>query len=56
MAAALTPPIGMNVFVISGMSREVSIQGVFLGTAPFLVAMGVLLALLMLFQIGRAHV
>jgi len=31
------------------MSRDVSIQGVFLGTAPFLVAMGVLLALLMLF-------
>jgi TRAP-type C4-dicarboxylate transport system permease large subunit len=39
----------MNVFVISGMSKEVSIQGVFLGTAPFLVAMALLLALLMLF-------
>ncbi len=45
----ITPPIGMNVFVISGMSKDVSIQGVFLGTAPFLVAMGVLLVLLMLF-------
>jgi len=45
----ITPPVGMNVFVISGMSRDVSIQGVFLGTSPFLVAMGVLLALLMLF-------
>jgi TRAP-type C4-dicarboxylate transport system permease large subunit len=37
----------MNVFVISGMSKDVSIQGVFPGTSPFLVALGVLLALLM---------
>jgi C4-dicarboxylate transporter, DctM subunit len=45
----ITPPVGMNVFVISGMSKDVSIQGVFLGTSPFLVAMGVLLVLLMVF-------
>jgi len=45
----ITPPVGMNVFVISGMSKEVSIQGVFLGTAPFLVAMALLLAILMVF-------
>jgi C4-dicarboxylate transporter DctM subunit len=45
----ITPPVGMNVFVISGMSKEVSIQDVFLGTAPFLVAMAILLALLMVF-------
>ena len=45
----ITPPIGMNVFLIAGMSRDVSIQGVFLGTSPFLVAMAVLLVLLMLF-------
>ena len=45
----ITPPIGMNVFVIAGMSKDVSIQGVFLGTSPFLVAMGLLLVLLMLF-------
>jgi len=45
----ITPPVGMNVFVISGMSKDVSIQGVFLGTSPFLVAMAVLLALLMAF-------
>jgi C4-dicarboxylate transporter DctM subunit len=45
----ITPPIGMNVFLIAGMSRTVSIQAVFLGTSPFLVAMGVLLVLLMLF-------
>jgi TRAP-type C4-dicarboxylate transport system permease large subunit len=31
------------------MSTDVSIQGVFLGTSPFLIAMGVLLALLMVF-------
>src|SRR5262249_19749747 len=36
----ITPPVGMNV---------VAIRGVFLGTAPFLVAMGLLLVLLMLF-------
>jgi len=47
--AVLPPPVGMNVFVISGMSRDVSIQGVFLGTSPFLLAMGILLALLMVF-------
>lgn len=31
------------------MSRAVSIQGVFLGTSPFLVAMAVLLAIVMVF-------
>jgi tripartite ATP-independent transporter DctM subunit len=44
----ITPPVGMNVFVISGMSKGVPIPEVFLGTAPFLVAIAVLLGILML--------
>jgi TRAP-type C4-dicarboxylate transport system permease large subunit len=39
----------LDAFLIAGMSRTVSIQGVFLATSPFLAVMGVLLALLMLF-------
>jgi C4-dicarboxylate transporter DctM subunit len=34
----ITPPIGMNVFVISGVAPDVPIQRIFKGIMPFLVA------------------
>jgi tripartite ATP-independent transporter DctM subunit len=40
-----TPPIGLNVFVVSGLSREVSIGRIFRGVMPFLAADMVKLAI-----------
>jgi tripartite ATP-independent transporter DctM subunit len=34
----ITPPVGLNVFVISGMFREIGAANVFRGVAPFIVA------------------
>lgn len=44
--AMLTPPVGMNVFVVKGVVREVPLEKIFLGVVPFLVANFILLLLL----------
>jgi tripartite ATP-independent transporter DctM subunit len=46
--AMLTPPVGMNVFVVKGVVKDVSLEKVFLGVVPFLVANFILLVLLFL--------
>jgi tripartite ATP-independent transporter DctM subunit len=46
--ALLTPPIGMNVFVVKGVIKDISLEKVFLGVIPFLIADLVLLVLLYL--------
>ena len=45
----ITPPVGVNVYVVSGMERDVSLQTVFKGTMPFLVALVVAAGLLIAF-------
>ncbi len=47
--ALITPPIGMNVFVISGMIREVPMYQVFRGIWPFLASIIVILTLVVAF-------
>ena len=47
--ALITPPIGMNVFVISGMVKDVPMYTIFRGILPFLLAMVLCLALLIVF-------
>jgi C4-dicarboxylate transporter DctM subunit len=47
--ALITPPIGVNVFVISGMVREVPMYTIFRGIVPFLIMMGVCTALVIAF-------
>lgn len=46
--ALLTPPIGMNVFVVKAVIKDISLEKVFLGVIPFLIADFILLALLYL--------
>lgn len=41
--AVVTPPVGINVYVVKGIARDVPIASIFRGTFPFLVAMVVLL-------------
>ena len=44
----ITPPVGMNVFVISGMARDVPMASIFRGILPFFLAMVVCLVLLII--------
>ncbi|MEM2386069.1 MAG: TRAP transporter large permease [Candidatus Bathyarchaeia archaeon] len=45
----LTPPVGVNVYVVKGIAPEVPIQVIFKGTYPFLIALFTMLFLLLLF-------
>ena len=47
--ALITPPVGMNLYVVQGIRREGSIADVIVGTLPFLMMMFVLTALLIYF-------
>ncbi len=47
----ITPPIGLNCFVVAGVRAELSVQDVFKGVAPFFVADAITIALLVSFPI-----
>ena len=44
----ITPPIGMNVFVIKGMVPDVKLSSIYLGVIPFVIAQFVLIVLVFL--------
>jgi C4-dicarboxylate transporter, DctM subunit len=45
----ITPPIGLNCFVVAGVRDDLSVQDVFRGVTPFFVADAVTIALLVMF-------
>ena len=45
----ITPPIGLNCFVVAGVREDLSVQDVFKGVTPFFIADGVTIALLVAF-------
>jgi C4-dicarboxylate transporter DctM subunit len=45
----VTPPVGMNVFVIAGMARDVPMYTIFKGVWPFVIAMIICIAFLIAF-------
>src|SRR5437763_10330029 len=45
----ITPPIGMNVFVIKGIARDVPLETIFRGVTPFIVAQIILIGILVAF-------
>jgi len=45
----ITPPVGVNAYVVSGIERRIPLQTVFRGAMPFLVALFVACALIALF-------
>ena len=45
----ITPPIGMNVFVIKGIARDVPLETIFRGVTPFIVAQVILILILVAF-------
>ena len=47
----ITPPVGVNVYVIKGITEDVPLETIFRGILPFLVALIVAVILLMAFPI-----
>jgi tripartite ATP-independent transporter DctM subunit len=45
----ITPPIGMNVFVIKGIARDVPLETIFRGVTPFIIAQVILILILIAF-------
>lgn len=45
----ITPPIGMNVFVIKGMAKDVPLETIFRGVTPFIIAQVILILALIAF-------
>jgi C4-dicarboxylate transporter DctM subunit len=45
----ITPPIGMNVFVIKGIAKDVPLETIFRGVMPFVAAQIILIAVLVMF-------
>ena len=46
---ALTPPVGMNVFIIKGMAPEVPLSKIYKGVLPFVIAQILLITLIVFF-------
>lgn len=45
----ISPPVGVNVYVVSGIEREVPLQKIFRGALPFLISLIIAAALLIIF-------
>jgi TRAP-type C4-dicarboxylate transport system permease large subunit len=45
----ISPPVGINVFVVKGLVPEVPMGQIFIGILPFWIAMGVCIAILIAF-------
>ena len=45
----ITPPVGINVYVIKGVAKNVPLEVIFRGVGPFLIAAAVCIALLIIF-------
>ncbi|GAB6194507.1 TRAP transporter large permease [Desulfocastanea catecholica] len=47
--ALITPPVGMNVFVINGLFKDIPMQKIFVGIVPFLIVELILIILIITF-------
>jgi C4-dicarboxylate transporter DctM subunit len=48
-AGVITPPVGVNAYVVHGIMKEISLRRVFSGAYPFLAAMIVMIAIMFIF-------
>jgi TRAP-type C4-dicarboxylate transport system permease large subunit len=46
--AAITPPLGLNVYVIGGIAKDVPMHTIFRGVLPFILGILLMVALLLL--------
>jgi tripartite ATP-independent transporter DctM subunit len=47
----ITPPVGMNVYIVAGVAKDVPLSKIFRGTAPMVVAMAVVIVIVCAFPI-----
>jgi C4-dicarboxylate transporter DctM subunit len=47
--ALMTPPVGMNIYVIAGVAREIPLHHIFIGVFPFIIADLITLTILIVF-------
>jgi len=47
--AMISPPIGMNVYVIAGVAKDVPMETIFLGILPFMITMLIFIVLIIAF-------
>ena len=45
----ITPPVGVNVYVISGMAKDIPMHTIFRGILPFVVTIAVCVAIIIAF-------
>jgi TRAP-type C4-dicarboxylate transport system permease large subunit len=45
----ISPPVGMTMFVVKGIAPDISIETVFKGVLPFVIAVAVIMVLLVAF-------
>ena len=45
----ITPPVGMNVYIVAGVAKDVPLQKIFRGVAPMVLAMCVAIIILCAF-------
>ncbi|MEW6666134.1 MAG: TRAP transporter large permease [Thermodesulfobacteriota bacterium] len=45
----ITPPVGINVYVVSGIAKDVPLEVIFKGTFPYVMALGAYLAIMLIF-------
>jgi TRAP-type C4-dicarboxylate transport system permease large subunit len=48
-AGLITPPMGLNIFTVSGVAKDVPIETIFRGVAPFLLSIFAIVILITLF-------
>jgi C4-dicarboxylate transporter, DctM subunit len=45
----ITPPVGINVYVVSGIAKDVPLEVIFKGAFPYVLALSAYLAIMLLF-------
>jgi TRAP-type C4-dicarboxylate transport system permease large subunit len=45
----ITPPVGVNVYVVKGIARSVPLETIFVGALPFVISLCALVILLIMF-------
>jgi TRAP-type C4-dicarboxylate transport system permease large subunit len=45
----ITPPVGMNVFIMKGVAKDIPLEVIFKGIVPFLIASAIWLIIIMIF-------
>ncbi|MCK5347860.1 MAG: TRAP transporter large permease subunit, partial [Desulfobacula sp.] len=45
----ITPPVGMNVFIMKGVAKDIPLETIFKGIIPFLIASAIGLIIIMIF-------